>query len=85
MKGCLDMVDVVCDLKKYYPGIKMVIAGDGEIDAVKLKAKEKGVLENLIFPGWVRDKEKEELLKNSDIFLYSGQNLWYSNRALKNA
>ena len=68
MKGCLDMVDVVFDLKKFYPEIKMVIAGDGEIEAVKAKAKEKGVLENLIFPGWVRDKEKEELLRNSDIF-----------------
>lgn len=68
MKGCLDMVDVVYNLKKTYPEIKMVIAGDGDIEEVKLKAKEKGVLENLIFPGWVREGEKEELLRNSDIF-----------------
>ena len=68
MKGCLDMVDVIYDLKKLCPQIKMVIAGDGEIDDVKVKAKEKGVLENLIFPGWVRNEEKDELLKNSDIF-----------------
>ena len=68
MKGCLDIVDVIHDLKKKYPAIKMVIAGDGEIEAVKEKAKEKAVLENLYFPGWVRDSKKEELLKNSDIF-----------------
>ena len=68
MKGCLDMVDVIYDLKKSHSQIKMVIAGDGEIEAVKSKAKEKDVLENLIFPGWVRDEEKDELLKNSDIF-----------------
>ena len=68
MKGCLDMVDVIYDLKKIYPEVKMIIAGDGEIEAVKAKAKEKGVLENLYFPGWVRGKEKEELLEKSDIF-----------------
>lgn len=68
MKGCLDMVDVIYNLNKLCPQIKMIIAGDGEIDAVKVKAKEKGVLENLIFPGWVRNEEKDELLKNSDIF-----------------
>lgn len=68
MKGCLDMVDVVCDLKMSDPKIKMVMAGDGEIEAVKAKAEEKGVLENFVFPGWVRDGKKDELLKNSDIF-----------------
>lgn len=68
MKGCLDMVDVIYELKKTYPEIKMVIAGDGEMESVKAKAKEKNVLENLLFPGWVRDKEKDELLKSSDIF-----------------
>lgn len=68
MKGSLDMVDVVYELKKANPEIKMVIAGDGEIEAVKSKAKEKGVFDNLIFPGWVRGEEKEELLRNSDIF-----------------
>lgn len=68
MKGCLDIVDVVWHLKKRYPDIKMVMAGDGEIEAVKAKAKEKGVLENLMFPGWVRGSQKEELLINSDIF-----------------
>lgn len=68
MKGCLDMVDVVCELKKTCPDITMVIAGEGEIEAVKAKAKEKGVSEHLKFPGWVRGEEKEELLRNSDIF-----------------
>lgn len=68
MKGCLDIVDVVCKLKKTFPMIKMVIAGDGEMEPVKNKAKEKNVLENIVFPGWVRDKEKDELLRKSDIF-----------------
>lgn len=68
MKGCLDIVDVIYDLKKTFPEIKMVIAGDGEIEAVKEKAKEKGILENLNFPGWVRGEEKEDLLIKSDIF-----------------
>ena len=68
MKGCLDMVDVICDLKKTCPKVKMIVAGDGDIEAVKVKAREKGVFENLIFPGWVRGKEKDELLKKSDIF-----------------
>ena len=68
MKGCLDMVDVVYELKKSNSKIKMVIAGDGEIESVKAKAREKNVLENLIFPGWVCGEKKDKLLKESDIF-----------------
>lgn len=68
MKGCLDMVDVIALVKEKCPSVKLIIAGEGNIQEVKEKAEEKSVLENIIFPGWVRNEEKDILLKNSDIF-----------------
>lgn len=68
MKGCYDMVDVIERVSKEVPNVRMIVAGYGEIEQVKEKIKEKNLSDRFIFPGWVRDNEKDELLKTSDIF-----------------
>lgn len=68
MKGCYDIVDVIANVKKQIPNIKMIIAGDGEIEQVKKKTAELGVEDNIEFPGWVRAEEKDRLLRESDVF-----------------
>lgn len=68
MKGCYDMVDVIKHISKAVPDIKMIVAGAGDIEQVKSKAKAEDVAEHFIFPGWVRGEQKEKLLKDSDIF-----------------
>lgn len=68
MKGCYDMVDVIERVVKVIPNVKMVIAGYGEIEQIKEKIDVKNLSDRFIFPGWVRDNEKDELLKTSDIF-----------------
>ena len=68
MKGCYDMVDVTKRIAEVVPDIKMVVAGAGEIEQVKSKAIAEGVAKHFAFPGWVRGKQKEKLLKESDVF-----------------
>ena len=69
MKGCYDIVDIAVNLKKKIPDVKFIIAGAGEEQQVAEKASNIGVSENIEFPGWVRDKEKDSLLKSCDLFL----------------
>lgn len=68
MKGCYDIVDVIANVKKQIPNIKMIIAGDGEIEQVKQKSIKMGVENNIDFPGWVRADEKDMILRESDVF-----------------
>lgn len=68
MKGCYDMVDVIKRVAKVVPNVKMVVAGDGEIEQVKAKVEAEGLTEHFAFPGWVRGEQKERLLEESDVF-----------------
>lgn len=69
-KGCFDIPAVLERVKKRCPDVKLVMAGDGEMEQVKSAFREKGLLEEVFFPGWVRGKEKERLLEESGIFLF---------------
>lgn len=68
MKGCFDMPEIISLVAEKVPDVKMIVAGFGEIEEVKRLASEKGVLDKFVFPGWVKGKEKENLLENSDVF-----------------
>lgn len=69
MKGCYDLVDVIKRVAETVPDIRLVVAGAGEIEQVKAKATEEGVIEHFTFPGWVRGEQKEKLLEESDVFI----------------
>lgn len=69
-KGCFDIPAVLERVKKHCPDVKLVMAGDGEMEQVKGAFLEKGLLETVSFPGWVRGKEKERLLEESGVFLF---------------
>lgn len=69
-KGCFDIPAVLERVKKRCPDVKLVMAGDGEMEQVRAAFREKGLLEAVSFPGWVRGEEKERLLEESGIFLF---------------
>ena len=69
MKGCYDIVDMAVKVKTKIPDIKFIIAGAGEEQKVMEKAQKLGVSKNIEFPGWVRNEEKDRLLKSCDLFL----------------
>lgn len=70
-KGCFDIPPIVKIVSTYVPDVKFILAGDGsKNDKKKLYdlVKEYKVENNIIFPGWVINEEKERLLEKSDLF-----------------
>lgn len=72
-KGCFDIPEILAGAAEKNSGFLYTMAGDGrkeDIELVKNKLQEYGIADKVIFPGWVRGQEKDDLLKESDIFLF---------------
>lgn len=62
-KGIYELINVMDNLKKN--NIKLILAGDSdEIDDIKLYVKSRKLEENIVFLGWVDEKQKYELFKD---------------------
>ena len=68
MKGCYDIVEVISEVSKKIPDVKLIMCGSGEIEQIKEKAKKIGILDKFEFPGWVRNEKKDELLRKANLF-----------------
>ena len=76
-KGCYDIPDVIQRVKQSVPDVKFILAGAGsEVDenAIKQLIYDKDVKKNTFFPGWVRGKEKDALLRDADVFFLPSYN-----------
>ncbi len=76
-KGCYDIPTVVEKVKDEVPNVKFILAGAGtEADeqAIKRLVEEKGVKENVVFPGWVRGEMKDKMLRDADVFFLPSYN-----------
>lgn len=72
-KGCYDIPAVVKKVSEKVPNIKFILAGTGEVEEIK-KIIPNTIQKNIIFPGWIRNKEKDRLLKEADIFFLPSYN-----------
>lgn len=76
-KGCYDIPAVIAQVKKSIPDVNFVLAGAGsEADeaAIRKLIAEKGVSDNVEFPGWVRGDIKDKLLREADVFFLPSYN-----------
>lgn len=76
-KGCYDIPAVVKQVAEEIPNVKFVLCGAGsEADekAIKKLIHENAVDDNAEFPGWVRDQEKDKVLRESDVFFLPSYN-----------
>ena len=73
-KGCYDMPSVIKKVVSVVPYVKFIIAGDGELDQLKELAQKENVMNNCVFPGWVRDKHKDLLLRECGVFFLPSYN-----------
>lgn len=74
-KGCYDIPVVIEKVVKEIPDVKFILGGTGSVeDEVSIKALMKGVSDHVMFPGWVRDKKKDEVLRNADVFFLPSYN-----------
>lgn len=68
-KGCYDIPAIVDYVAKSVPEVRFVIGGTGEIHQIQQLLKRRNLESRVEFPGWVRDKEKDRLLREADVFL----------------
>lgn len=76
-KGCYDIPAVIEDVVKSIPDVKFILAGAGSTQdeiAIKQLIKEKGIEQNVEFPGWVRGNQKDKLLREADVFFLPSYN-----------
>lgn len=73
-KGCYDIPAVVEKVERKIQDCKFILAGTGEINNIKALLRKRGVENNVVFPGWLRGKEKDEQLRKSDVFFLPSYN-----------
>ena len=76
-KGCYDIPAVVKFVAKAIPNVKFILCGTGsETDekAIKELIKKNKVEANIVFPGWVRNQEKDKVLRDADVFFLPSYN-----------
>lgn len=67
-KGYADLIKAFAKIAKEHPDWKVIIAGNGEIENAKNIASEYGILNQIIFPGWINGKKKEETFQKASIY-----------------
>lgn len=73
-KGIFDILEVLPAISKELHNFKLIIAGNGKIDRVKKLSKEKKIERNIEILGYVNEKQRTKILKNSDIFILPSYN-----------
>lgn len=76
-KGCFDIPDIAEKVATEIIDVKFILAGEGALDdkeSLERKFADRGLEKNVQFPGWIRDKEKDEILRQADIFFLPSYN-----------
>lgn len=68
-KGVYDLVHSIAMLVDKYPGIQLVLAGDGEIEQVQSLVNELGLEKNIALTGWISGADKDRELACADLFI----------------
>lgn len=69
-KGCFDIPKIYAGALRQHKGAKLYLAGEGRLEEVRQCFGKEQAEMGVTFPGWVRGKEKEKLLKESNVFLF---------------
>ena len=68
-KGIFDLLDVISALRAANPEIRLVCAGDGQLEAVKQYVQHLAIGDAVDFPGWIGPKEKGALMSRAAVFV----------------
>ena len=68
-KGIFDLIDAAARLVQEFPEVKLVCAGDGNLDLLRERIGRLGIEKNFYFPGWVEGPAKDALLARATIFV----------------
>ncbi len=67
-KGTDDLLDAAARVAIDHPRVRFVLAGDGELDGARQRARRLGIEALISLPGWVRGEAKLELLRRADVY-----------------
>jgi glycosyltransferase involved in cell wall biosynthesis len=68
-KGIMDLVDAFAEITNSFPDTILRFAGQGDIEAIKRRASDKNVLNNIEFLGWVNGSAKIRALAEATIYV----------------
>ena len=69
-KGIVETVEAYQILKKKYPVLKLIVAGDGSFENQTKEYIEKNNISDIIFTGYIKGIEKEKIFKKSYIYVF---------------
>jgi len=69
-KGLSVIVESAPYVLREWPGVKFVLAGGGNVDSLRVKARELGVEDSILFPGRVPDEVRDGLFKVADVAVF---------------
>lgn len=73
-KGIYDVIEAVKELKKENINVKIILAGDGEVDKARSLVNEEKLQENIEIIEWVDEEKKKEYLIKSDFYILPSYN-----------
>ncbi|MGH8707234.1 MAG: glycosyltransferase family 4 protein [Burkholderiales bacterium] len=68
-KGIFDLLDAVCALRSSIPGIRLVCAGEGDLQAVARYAERLGIGEAVELTGWIGPADKQSWMRRAAVFV----------------
>lgn len=73
-KGIYDLLTVFAEINEQVKGVKLICAGNGEIEQVNQKIKELNLSNKVINLGWISGEKKINVLNESAIFVLPSYN-----------
>ena len=67
-KGYADLIRAFADIAPWHKDWKLVIAGNGELDKAQQLVNDKGIANQVYFPGWITGRAKEDAFNRASIF-----------------
>lgn len=76
-KGCYDIPAIVKHVCRSIPDAMFYLCGEGTNEdekAIKKLCVDAGVIDHVVFPGWVRGTDKDAMLQKADVFFLPSYN-----------
>jgi len=73
-KGVYDLLSAVAALAPAYPDLRVLLGGDGELDAVRAQADALGIGDHVELLGWVKGADKARLLNEASVYVLPSYN-----------
>jgi glycosyltransferase involved in cell wall biosynthesis len=73
-KGLYDLIQVVEPICKKFPEIKFALAGDGDLGKLRSAIEELRISDNVKILGWIGDKERDLLLRDTLVYVLPSYN-----------